>query len=189
MPQPSGAPARLIAVMCLAEVLGMLSNATFPALIPQFQALWSLSNTEAGWIGGVYYGGYVASVPLLVSLTDRRDARAIYLASTVLGGLAALGFAFLAEGVLSAMAFRLLGTGYVAPRLRKYRPFKQARAYVHTLNLKRPKEWMSYSSSGNRPKDIPSNPSRYYQHKGWINWPDWLGTATKPEKHRGGKAS
>ncbi len=96
MPQPSGGPARLIAVMCLAEVLGMLSNATFPALIPQFQALWSLSNTEAGWIGGVYYGGYVASVPLLVSLTDRRDARAIYLASTVLGGQAALGFAFLA---------------------------------------------------------------------------------------------
>ncbi len=102
-------PARLIAVMCLAEVLGMLSNATFPALIPQFQALWSLSNTEAGWIGGVYYGGYVASVPLLVALTDRRDARAIYLASTVLGGLAALGFAVLAGGLWSAMAFRLLG--------------------------------------------------------------------------------
>ncbi|HIC79896.1 MAG TPA: MFS transporter, partial [Kiloniellaceae bacterium] len=40
---------RLVALLCLTQVLGMLSNATFPALIPVFQPLWSLSNTEAGW--------------------------------------------------------------------------------------------------------------------------------------------
>ncbi|MDH3474225.1 MAG: MFS transporter [Rhodospirillales bacterium] len=108
-PAPNSSPARLIAIMCLAEVLGMLSNATFPALIPEFRQLWGLSNTEAGWIGGVYYGGYVAAVPLLVSLTDRRDPRAIYLLSTALGGLAALGFALLAGGVWSAVVFRMLG--------------------------------------------------------------------------------
>ncbi len=104
-----GSTARLTAVLCVAEVLGMLGNATFPALIPEFRALWGLSNTEAGWISGVYYAGYVAAVPLLVSLTDRRDARLIYLLSTALGGLAALGFALLAEGVWSAVAFRLAG--------------------------------------------------------------------------------
>jgi MFS family permease len=104
-----GSTARLTAVLCAAEVLGMLGNATFPALIPEFRTLWGLSNTEAGWISGVYYAGYVAAVPLLVSLTDRRDARLIYLLSTALGGLAALGFALFAEGVWSAVAFRLAG--------------------------------------------------------------------------------
>lgn len=87
----------------------MLGNATFPALIPEFRTLWGLSNTEAGWIGGVYYAGYVAAVPVLVSLTDRQDARLIYLLSTALGGLAALGFALLAEGVWSAVLFRVAG--------------------------------------------------------------------------------
>ncbi len=87
----------------------MLGNATFPALIPEFRALWGLSNTEAGWIGGVYYAGYVAAVPVLVSLTDRQDARLIYLLSTALGGLAALGFALLAEGLWSAVLFRVAG--------------------------------------------------------------------------------
>lgn len=99
----------LVALLCLTQVLGMLSNATFPALIPVFQPLWGLSNTEAGWVSGVYYAGYTAAVPVLVTLTDREDARRIYLFSCLLGGLAALGFAFFAEGFWSAMIFRFFG--------------------------------------------------------------------------------
>jgi MFS family permease len=99
----------LVALFCVAEVLGMWSNSTFPALIPEFRALWAISNSEAGWISGIYFAGYVAAVPVLVSLTDRRDAWRIYLLSTALGGLAAAGFALLAEGLWSAMAFRVLG--------------------------------------------------------------------------------
>ena len=109
MSRASPSPARLIAVFCAAEVLGMLGNATFPALIPQFRELWGLSNTEAGWISGVYFAGYITAVPVLVSMTDRADARRIYLACTALGGVAALGFALLAEGAWSAMVFRFLG--------------------------------------------------------------------------------
>ncbi|WP_299396271.1 nitrate/nitrite transporter [Pelagibius sp.] len=100
---------RLVALLCLTQVLGMLSNATFPALIPVFQPLWSLSNTEAGWVSGVYYAGYTAAVPVLVTLTDRQDARSIYLLSCLLGGLAALGFAVFADGFWTAMAFRFCG--------------------------------------------------------------------------------
>ena len=99
----------LVALLCLTQVLGMLSNATFPALIPVFQPLWSLSNTEAGWVSGIYYAGYTAAVPVLVTLTDRQDARGIYLFSCLLGGLAALGFAFFAEGFWSAAVFRFFG--------------------------------------------------------------------------------
>ncbi len=99
----------LVALLCLTQVLGMLSNATFPALIPVFQPLWGLSNTEAGWVSGIYYAGYTAAVPILVTLTDREDARRIYLLSCLLGGLAALGFALFAEGFWSAMVFRFFG--------------------------------------------------------------------------------
>ncbi|WP_282605052.1 MFS transporter [Pelagibius sp. Alg239-R121] len=102
-------PIGLIVVFVTALVLVMLGNATFPALIPTFQMEWSLTNTEAGWISGVYYAGYAAAVPILVSLTDREDARRIYLFSTALGAVSALAFALWAEGFWTAMAFRALG--------------------------------------------------------------------------------
>jgi MFS family permease len=100
--------ARLTAIMCAAQIAGMLSNATFPALIPQFTTAWDLSGAEAGWISGVYYAGYVAAVPFLVTFTDRLDARRIYLASQLLGVLAAGGFALAAAGVWSASLLRFL---------------------------------------------------------------------------------
>ncbi len=78
----------------------------FPALLPSFQAEWGLSNTEAGWINGIFYGGYAAFVPILVSLTDRIDARRIYLCSAVVGAASMAGFGWLAEGTLTAMLFR-----------------------------------------------------------------------------------
>lgn len=99
----------LLALLCATQVLNMLDNATFPALIPVFQPLWGLSGTEAGWVSGIYYAGYAAAVPLLVTVTDRFDARAIYLGCCLLGAAAALAFAFFAEGLWTAMVFRALG--------------------------------------------------------------------------------
>ena len=53
----------LVALLCATQVLNMLDNATFPALIPVVQPQWGLSGTEAGWISGIYYAGYVGAVP------------------------------------------------------------------------------------------------------------------------------
>jgi MFS family permease len=106
MTDPS--PRLLLAAVCFAEIVGMAAFATFPSLVPVFQPEWGLSSTEVGWISGVYYAGYVAAVPVLVSLTDRMDARRIYLASMAVSGLAALGFAFLATGLWSASLWRFL---------------------------------------------------------------------------------
>jgi MFS family permease len=99
---------RLVAALCAAEVLGMVGISAFAALLPTFAGEWRLTNTEAGWISGIYYAGYVLAVPLLTSLTDRVDARRIYLAATALGGLASLGFALFADGFWSAMLWRTL---------------------------------------------------------------------------------
>ncbi|WP_169816589.1 MFS transporter [Rhodovibrio salinarum] len=115
--------ARITAVMCVAQLLGMLSNASFPALIPTFVDVWDLSGATAGWVAGMYYAGYVAAVPLLVAYTDRLDARAIYLTSQLLGLVAAAGFALFAAGPWSASALRffdgiaLAGTYMVGARM------------------------------------------------------------------------
>jgi MFS family permease len=86
----------------------MAGFATFPALLPTFLATWSLSNTQAGWISGIYYAGYMITVPVLVSLTDRVDARRILFFGMALGSIASLGFALFAGGFWTALLFRFL---------------------------------------------------------------------------------
>jgi superfamily II DNA or RNA helicase len=71
-----------------------------------------------------------------------------------------------------------LGTGTIAPRLREYRSFKDARAFVRRLGLKSQTEWGEYSKSGKRPNDIPGNPQKIYAEAGWSGTGDWLGTGT-----------
>ncbi len=69
-----------------------------------------------------------------------------------------------------------LGTGNIAVFLREYRPFNNARKFVHSLKLKNTKEWRYYSKSEKKPKDIPAAPERTYKNKGWVSYGDWLGT-------------
>ena len=101
-------PIPLLVTLCVAESLSMASFANFAVLLPDFTALWSLSNTEAGWIGGVYFAGYVFAVPVLVGLTDVVDAKRIYLASALIGAIASFAFALFAEGFWTAMLFRFI---------------------------------------------------------------------------------
>ena len=46
-----------------------------------------------------------------------------------------------------------------------FRPFKEARDFVRSQDIKTPKEWDEYVKSGNKPDDIPSNPGSYYKKK------------------------
>jgi hypothetical protein len=69
-----------------------------------------------------------------------------------------------------------LGTGTIAPFLRQYRPFEEARAFVHTLSLKSSDEWATYCKSGAKPDDIPTAASAVYKDHGWAGMGDWLGT-------------
>ena len=74
----------ILTTICSAEVLSMLPLAAVPTLLPTFIDSWNLSKTEAGWITGTYYLGYLGTVPFLVSLTDRKPAKNIYLACMAL---------------------------------------------------------------------------------------------------------
>jgi superfamily II DNA or RNA helicase len=70
-----------------------------------------------------------------------------------------------------------LGTGAVADRLRQYRTFKKARAFVHGLGLKSGAEWRAYCKSGRKPADVPARPDNGYANDGWAGMSDWLGYA------------
>lgn len=105
-------PLRIVILLCSAEVLSMTTFSTFPALIPVLLPEWDLSNSQAGLVSGMFFGGYMAAVPVLTSLTDRIDARRVYLFACALGAAGSLGFAFVADGVVSASLFQaLVGAG------------------------------------------------------------------------------
>ncbi len=98
--------------MCAAEILCMTGFATYPALLPVLQGEWALNNSRAGLISGIFFAGYMAATPVLVGLTDRVDARRIYLLATTLACLGCLGFALFARGLVSAMFFQaMVGAG------------------------------------------------------------------------------
>jgi MFS family permease len=98
----------LVSVVCAAEILGMAPFSMFLALQPQLHEAWALSNTAGGWISSAYYAGYMAAVPILAGLTDRLDARAVWLAATATAGAATLGFGLIADGVWTAALFQFL---------------------------------------------------------------------------------
>jgi MFS family permease len=103
----------LVTVVCGAQVLVQIGAFFWPALLPGLMPLWQLSNGEAGWITASFYGAYMLSVPVLVTLTDRIDPKRVYLfgvAATVVGHSM---FALLADGFWSALATRALtGMGW-----------------------------------------------------------------------------
>ena len=70
---------KLVAVVCTAQIFVQLGAGFWPALLPQMMQLWQLTNSEAGWITAIFFGTYMVSVPVLVTLTDRVDAKRVYL--------------------------------------------------------------------------------------------------------------
>lgn len=63
---------------------------------------------------------------------------------------------------------------------RSFLSFKEAREFVHSVNLKRRKDWDDYCTGRNpefgiKPVNIPTNPQKKYKED-WLGWKDWLGT-------------
>ena len=105
-------PRTVVLLICAAEILSMTGFATYPALLPGLRAEWGLSNSQAGLISGIFFAGYMAATPVLVGLTDRVDARRIYLLATTLAFAGSLGFALFARNLPTAMLFQaMVGAG------------------------------------------------------------------------------
>ncbi len=105
---------RVIAWMCAAHVTSMAGFSTYATLLPGLQHEWGLNNSQAGFISGAFFAGYMAAVPLLTSLTDRVDARRVYLVSSVVAAAALAGMALFAKGLVSASLLQLAAGAGIA---------------------------------------------------------------------------
>jgi len=102
-------------VLLAAHILSMLGFSTYAALLPELRDEWHMSNAQAGIVSGMFFAGYIGTVSLWTSLTDRIDARRIYFTGSVCTALASAGFGWLASGFASALALQiLLGVGIAA---------------------------------------------------------------------------
>src|ERR1700693_5754488 len=125
--------------------IGLVANLatlmTFAATLPEIAADWSLTASESGWIGGIYFAGYAVAVPFLASATDRMDGRWLYIGSALLGAVASFAFAAFAHEFVLALVLRFLGgiglAGVHMPGLnllmdRTDRPFQGRAAGIYT---------------------------------------------------------
>lgn len=99
----------IIVLLCVAAVFSMTGFSTWPALLPELQAAWGLSGKEAGAIGGSYFAGYMLAVPVLSGLTDRIDARRVYVGACLLASAGHFGFALFAGDLVSACLLQAIG--------------------------------------------------------------------------------
>ncbi len=84
----------------------------FVTLLPVLAPEFGLNNSQAGMIGGIVLGGYMAGVPILGPLTDRIDARRVYAVAAIVAASGALGFSMVASGFWSTFLCQaLIGIG------------------------------------------------------------------------------
>lgn len=89
----------------MAQTCALLGFACYAVVLTTLQEEWHLSNLESGLIASAFFFGYMLAVPLATALTDRVDARKVYL----IGGLSAtcglLGMGLLAFNFWTALFF------------------------------------------------------------------------------------
>jgi len=92
-------------LMLMAQTCALLGFACYAVVLTPLQEEWHLSNLQSGLIASAFFFGYMLAVPLATALTDRVDARKVYL----VGGLSAtsglLGMSLFASNFWTAMFF------------------------------------------------------------------------------------
>jgi MFS family permease len=94
--------------MLAAQICALLGFACYAVTLTTLQAQWGLSNFESGLIASAFFFGYILVVPLATVLTDRVDARKIYLFGGLSGVTGLLGMGLFANGFYSAFFFMAL---------------------------------------------------------------------------------
>ena len=105
---------RLAGLVIAASIFSSVGYASFAVVLPELSLRWHLSSVAGGWISGAYQIGYVLAVPFLVGITDRVSPRLVYVASCLIGAMAAVGFAWFARDTVSACLYRALAGASLA---------------------------------------------------------------------------
>jgi len=94
--------------MLMAQTCALLGFACYAVVLTTLQDEWQLSNLQSGLIASAFFFGYMLMVPLATALTDRVDAKKVY----IVGGLSAtcglLGMSLLANNFWTALIFMAL---------------------------------------------------------------------------------
>jgi MFS family permease len=95
-------------LMLIAQTCALLGFACYAVVLTTLQDEWHLSNLQSGLIASAFFLGYMLMVPLATALTDRVDAKKVYL----VGGLSAtcglLGMGLFAYNFWTALIFMAL---------------------------------------------------------------------------------
>ncbi|QWE00042.1 MFS transporter [Polynucleobacter sp. JS-Mosq-20-D10] len=95
-------------LMLMAQTCALLGFACYAVVLTTLQDEWHLSNLQSGLIASAFFFGYMLMVPLATALTDRVDAKKVYL----VGGLSAtcglLGMSLFAYNFWTALILMAL---------------------------------------------------------------------------------
>lgn len=82
-------------LMLMAQTCALLGFACCAVVLVPLQDEWHLSNLESDLIASAFFFGYMLAVPLATALTDRIDARKVYLVGGLLASSGLLGMLYL----------------------------------------------------------------------------------------------
>jgi MFS family permease len=88
--------------LCVSRFLMALVFTSYAGVLPVLQEEWHMSGVAAGHIGSAFQIGYAISLVGWNLLADRIGARTVFLWSSLAGAPAAMAFALLTHGPLSA---------------------------------------------------------------------------------------
>jgi MFS family permease len=113
--------------MCVGQLGSLLPHVVVPSILAAFLIPeWHLTGGQAGLLAGSGAAGYMMTVPVLATLTDRIDARKILIAGSALSALGTLLFGIFASGLWTGAFFNAVaGVGFAGaymPGLKADRP-------------------------------------------------------------------
>ena len=95
-------------LMLMAQTCALLGFACYAVVLTTLQDEWHLTNLQSGLIASAFFFGYMLMVPLATALTDRLDAKKVYLVGGILATCGLLGMGFLADNFWTALIFMAL---------------------------------------------------------------------------------
>lgn len=95
-------------LMLMAQTCALLGFACYAVVLTTLQDEWHLSNLQSGLIASAFFFGYMLMVPLATALTDRVDAKKVYLVGGLSASCGLLGMGLFAYNLWTALIFMAL---------------------------------------------------------------------------------
>lgn len=94
--------------MLMAQTCALLGFACYAVVLTTLQDEWQLSNLQSGLVASAFFFGYMLMVPLATALTDRVDAKKVYIVGGLLATCGLLGMSLFAYNFWTALIFMAL---------------------------------------------------------------------------------